>query len=199
MIGNVIIKEYNMINEEFFGVLKKEHDAKEIERKAIIGESSAVLHSSKRVIFALHRGETEKAVESLGEIESALVGLEKKFGGVRLNVEGSYKAGVEEYVEAKMLYLIMNGEGIDRIGGIEVTFDSYLSGLCDVTGELVRFAVNKAAKGEYEEARKASDLIGGIMGELVEFDMTGYLRTKYDQARGNLRKVEQIIYEIREK
>jgi len=34
------------------------------------------------------------------------------------------------------------------------------------------------------------------MSELVEFDMTGYLRTKYDQAKGNLRKIEQINYEI---
>jgi hypothetical protein len=34
------------------------------------------------------------------------------------------------------------------------------------------------------------------MAELVEFDMAGYLRTKYDQARGNTRKIEQINYEI---
>jgi hypothetical protein len=34
------------------------------------------------------------------------------------------------------------------------------------------------------------------MEQLVEFDMTGYLRTKYDQAKGNLRKIEQIHYEI---
>jgi hypothetical protein len=27
--------------------------------------------------------------------------------------------------------------------------------------------------------------------------MTGYLRTKYDQAKGNLRKIEQIDYEIK--
>ena len=35
------------------------------------------------------------------------------------------------------------------------------------------------------------------MAELVEFDMTGYLRTKYDQAKRNLRKIEQIDYEIK--
>ena len=35
------------------------------------------------------------------------------------------------------------------------------------------------------------------MTELVEFDMTGYLRTKYDQARASLRKIEQIDYEIK--
>ena len=188
-----------MLNKEFFNELKKKHDDKEIERKAIISESNAILHSSKRVIFSLHRGDEEKALESLGGIEEVLVRLDKKFSNNRLNAEGSYKAGVEEYVEAKMLYLIMSGGMISEFDGIKLTFDTYLSGLCDVTGELVRMAVNKAAKGEYDEARKAKELVGEILAELVEFDMTGYLRTKYDQARGNLRKIEQIVYEIREK
>ncbi len=35
------------------------------------------------------------------------------------------------------------------------------------------------------------------MGQLIDFDMTGYLRTKYDQARGHLRKLEQMAYEIK--
>ena len=35
------------------------------------------------------------------------------------------------------------------------------------------------------------------MASLVEFDMTGYLRTKYDQAKSSLRKIEQIDYDIK--
>ena len=35
------------------------------------------------------------------------------------------------------------------------------------------------------------------MGQLIDFDMTGYLRTKYDQSRGHLRKLEQMTYEIK--
>ena len=40
-------------------------------------------------------------------------------------------------------------------------------------------------------------LINNIIGELVEFNMTGYLRTKYDQAKNSLRKIEQIAYEVK--
>jgi len=36
-----------------------------------------------------------------------------------------------------------------------------------------------------------------MMDQLIDFDMTGYLRTKYDQARGHLRKLEQMAYEIK--
>ncbi len=35
------------------------------------------------------------------------------------------------------------------------------------------------------------------MAQLVDLDLTGYLRTKYDQARGHLRKLEQMAYEIK--
>ncbi|MBL7058505.1 hypothetical protein ISS03_04155 [Patescibacteria group bacterium] len=186
-----------MLNKKFFQSLNDEHNSYESQRKAIIGESNTILHSSKRVIFALHRGDIDKAIVSLEEIERSLIGLEKQFSFARLNAEGSYKAGVEEYVEAKMLYQIIKGEKIDIIKGVVISFDSYLAGLCDVMGELVRRAINKAATGEYDEVRVARDVINEIMGELVEFDMTGYLRTKYDQAKSNLRKIEQIMYEVR--
>jgi len=185
-----------MINKKFIKELKKEHDAHGSERRQIISLSNIVLHDSKRVIFALHRGDVKKAGESLKEIEKILISLEKKFGYARLAQEGSYKAGVEEYVEAKMFFKTVGGEKVDAIKGITINAESYLGGICDLTGELVRQAVNQAAAGKFKEVAKIKGFVDGIMAELVEFDIAGYLRTKYDQARGNLRKIEQINYEI---
>ena len=70
-------------------------------------------------------------------------------------------------------------------------------GICDLTGELVRRAVNQVVQGNTGEAEKIKQAINEIMAELVEFDMTGYLRTKYDQAKRNLKKIEHIIYELK--
>ena len=192
-----ILASYFMINKKFIQKLKKEYDDHESERRQIISLSNVVLHDSKRVIFSLHRSDEKKAVASLKEIEGILAKLESKFGLTRLNEEGSYKAATEEYAEAKLLYLVLSGEKIDAFRAVKLNFDSYLGGLCDLTGELVRRAVNQAAAGNTAEAGRMKKLIGDIMAELVEFDMTGYLRTKYDQAKGNLRKVEQIDYEIK--
>jgi len=185
-----------MINKKFVQQLKKEYDAHESERRQIISLSNVVLHDSKRVIFALHRWDQTKAGASLAEIEKILVNLEKKFGYARLAQEGAYKAGVEEYVEAKLLYKLVGGDNVEAIKGFTINAESYLSGICDLTGELVRQAVNRAAQGKFKEVAKIKEMIDEIMAELVEFDMTGYLRTKYDQAKGNLRKIEQINYEI---
>ena len=186
-----------MINKKFIQKLKKDYDKKTGERRQIISLSNVILNDSKRVIFSLHRSDIKKAVELLNNAEKALGSLGKKFGYARLNEEGAYKAGAEEYVEAKMFYRVMTGEKVDKISKIELSIDSLLGGICDLTGELVRKAVNQASEGNFDEVKKIKKAINEIMAELVEFDITGYLRTKFDQAKTNLRKIEQIDYEIK--
>jgi predicted translin family RNA/ssDNA-binding protein len=155
-----------------------------------------VLHDSKRIIFALHREDLKKSEEGLVEVEGILKKLEKDFGVTRIYQEGAYKAAVEEYAEAKTLYLIMTGKKIDKFPGLDLNYESYLGGICDLVGELVRRATNEASKKNFNEVENIAKIVNDIMAELVEFDMTGYLRTKYDQARGHLRKIEQINYEV---
>jgi predicted translin family RNA/ssDNA-binding protein len=186
-----------MINKKFIQKLKEEYKKSEGERRQIISLSNVILHDSKRIIFSLHRGEIDIAKSSFDNIEQILKKLEKQFGVKRIYDEGSYKAAVEEYVEAKMFYFVLTGKKVDKIAGVNLTYESYLGGICDLTGELVRLAVNQAAAGKLDEVTRIKGIINDIMSELVQFDMTGYLRTKYDQAKGNLRKIEQIDYEIK--
>jgi len=186
-----------MINKTLFKTLKKNYKKLNGERRQIISASNIILHDSKRVIFALHRGEIKKAGESLREIEKNLKSLEKKFGHTRINQEGAYKAGAEEYVEAKMFFKVLKNQKVDKITEVNLIVDSYLGGICDLTGELVRLAINLASNKKFNEVEKIKIVINNILAELVEFDMTGYTRTKYDQAKGNLRKIEQMDYEIK--
>lgn len=186
-----------MINITFVQKLKTDYKKHESERRQIISLSNVVLHDSKRVIFSLHREDKEIAKASLMEIESVLKKLDKQFGQGRLSEEGSYKACVEEYVEAKLFYAVMDGKKIDKIKEVKLSADSYLGGICDLAGEIVRWAINQASSGNFGEVQKAKETINEIMAQLVDFDMTGYLRTKYDQARNHLRKIEQVAYEVK--
>lgn len=190
------LKIISMINKTFLKKLKKDYTDYNSERRQIIALANIILHDSKRVIFALHRGDIKLGEEKLLEIEKLIKKLDKQFGYKRVNQEGSYRAGVEEYVEAKMFYFVLTGSKINKIKDIKLAYESYLGGICDTTGELVRKAVNEAARGNTQEVVKMKEIISDILAELVEFDMTGYLRTKYDQARGNLRKIEQVNYEV---
>lgn len=186
-----------MVNKKFVQKLREDYAKHESARRQIISMSNIILHDSKRVIFSLHRNDQAKAKESLSEIEKNFNNLEKKFGGARLLQEGSYKAATEEYVEAKLFYSVLLTGKVDKIKEVNLGYESYLGGICDLTGEMVRRAINQAAAGHPEEAEKIKLAINDIMAELVEFDMTGYLRTKYDQAKTNLRKIEQIDYDIK--
>lgn len=185
-----------MINKTFFNQLKKDYLTQISERRQIISAANNILHDSKRIIFALHRNEVKAAEKSLNDIEKRLKILEKNFGYPRLNQEGAYTAACEEYAEAKLFYFILNGKKLDKFKGLNLSTENYLGGLCDTLGEMVRWATNLASAGKIQEAKKVKNLGDELMAELINFDMSGYLRTKYDQARGHLRKLEQINYEI---
>lgn len=185
-----------MINKKFIQQLKKDFDVHGKERQQIISLSNIILHDAKKAIFSLHRSDIVGAGKTLEEVEDILKNLQKKFSYSRLMEEGAYKAAVEEYVEAKMFFLVMNGKTVDKIKSIEIDYESYLGGISDLLGELVRWAVKMATLGKYNEVKKIHKIVDDVMAELVEFDMRSYLRTKYDQAKGHLRKIEQINYEI---
>ena len=185
-----------MLNKNFFFKLKKEYATNDIERRKIISQSNVLLHNSKRIIFSLHRGDVKQAGGSIEEIKKELARMQKNFGYTRLAQEGSYKAAVEEFIEAAMFHKFVIGKRVDKVEKLKINYDSYLGGICDLTGEMVRFAVNKASNKEFSEVTRIKEAISDIISQLADFDMTGYLRTKYDQAKGNLRKIEQINYEI---
>jgi len=186
-----------MINKALISKLKESYGQREKERRQIISRSNDVLFQAKKTIFALQREELKEGEAKLKAMEELLKKMEKDFGYIRLREEGAYKAAAEEYVEAKTFAAVINGKSITEIKGIKLGYDSYLGGLCDLIGEMVRYATNRAAKGKYETVAEMKEKGESIMSNLLDFDLTGYLRTKYDQARGHLRKLEQMAYEIR--
>ncbi len=186
-----------MINKKFLGQLKEEYKTNEIERRQIISAANSILFDSKKTIFALQRQEEKIATKRLKELENNLIILEKRFGIKRLNKEGSYRAAAEEYLEAKTFFLVIKNRQINKVSSLNLDYESYLGGLCDLIGELVRYSINQATQGKFSAVGKNKKIADDIMAGLSDFDMTGYLRTKYDQARGHLRKLEQMAYEIK--
>lgn len=186
-----------MINQKFLEQLRKDYQANESQRRQIISASNNILFEAKKTIFALQRQDFKIAAAKLEENENNLKNLAQRFGQERLNREGAYKAAAEEYLEGKTFYTIIKNKKIEATPGLELDYEGYLGGICDLIGELVRYATNRAAGGKFGEVAKIKKSAEDIMAQLIDFDMTGYLRTKYDQARGHLRKLEQMAYEIK--
>ena len=186
-----------MIEKNFLKQLKKDYQINDSQRRQIISASNDILFTAKKTIFALQRQDIKEAEIKLDDNQKKLKKLNRNFGSERLKREGSYRAAVEEYLEGLTFYLTIKKQSIKAASDLSFDYESYLGAICDLIGEMVRWATNQAAAGKFAQALKIKKSADDIMSQLIDFDMTGYLRTKYDQARSHLRKLEQIAYDIR--
>lgn len=186
-----------MINKTFLKKISTDLKSFQRERGFIINKSREILQASKEAIFATHRHDTKKATDCVVRAEMVLKELSKSYGkGNRLRFEGSYKAAVEEYVEAKLFILLMNEKKIDTIKFGNIGPEEYIGGLADVTGELVRQAVLQSTKGEYGNIKFYRDFTEEMVGFMMNLYMTGHSRQKFDEVKRNLKRLESILYDL---
>lgn len=186
-----------MLDKKLINQLKKDYQTQEKERRQIIKYSNDILFQSKKIIFSLHKDKQSEAQENLDKLKKDIINLEKRFKIKRLQAEGAFQAAAEEYVEAVAFNGIVKRKKIEKIKDINLNHFSYLGGICDLIGEMVRYGTNQVAKGNYKIVDELKDHAQDIMAELLDFDFTGYLRTKYDQANNHLRKLEQMAYDLK--
>ncbi|MCK4745080.1 hypothetical protein KAS41_03385 [Candidatus Parcubacteria bacterium] len=187
------------MNKDLIKYLRGRHGDFIKSRRMLIKESGEILSLSKRAIFSFHRNDFKQGEDLIKKAEDGLSSVQKRFieKDISLLQEGSLKAAQEEFIEAKFFSLVLTDKNLDRIKDIEINYESYIGGLCDLTGELTRKSVNLAASGNFDKVFYYKEAIEEIIGEIIQFDLVGYLRVKYDQAKNNLRKIEKICYDIK--
>lgn len=187
-----------MIKKQYLTKLKKSLHTYASQRRDVIKISGDALHLSKRAIFAMHRGNMKEADTKLNDAETLLKSIATKFKKTpELLGEGSYKAGMEEYVEAALFrQFLEDGKIGDEITKLSVPRDVYLAGLCDVPGELYRYAIKAATNHDVEAVVECNDMAQEIIETLTEFEFTKYLRNKFDQAKQAAHKLEYVVYEV---
>ncbi|MGM5483416.1 MAG: translin family protein [Nanobdellota archaeon] len=180
-----------------FYKLKKEYENYDSSREKLIIQSRKVLKNAKQLIYSLHRKEGNERVKNEDNLKkefnklSSIIEKDKKL----LN-EGSYKDACEEYAEA-MLYSGFKDNDIPTKENLGVSVESYLGGVADLTGELVRRAIVLASKRNFEEVYEIKDFADYVYKEMIKFNFrSGNLRKKFDSIKYNLSKLEDIEYEI---
>lgn len=166
-------------------------------RSQVHVRSNEILSTSKRAIFAVHRGDEALAQTELDRARAAIKEVKQllqKEG--RLAHEGAWRAAQEEFAEASLVVQYVTRRRIARVTEIADDPDLFLGALSDLTGELTRRAVLLASEGKFEEVHHIFDDVREAVDFLLQMDLTGQLRTKVDQAKQNLRKLEEIRYDI---
>jgi len=185
------------MNSSFLQKIKTEYNDYDTKRRQVIKHANDALNLSKRAIFDFHRDHYKEGFDNLRQAEKIFSNLENlSKGTARLRQEGSWRAALEEYTEAKLFGNFLKNRKVEAIRGRQIDSEIFLGGLCDFTGELVRRAVKETTNKNFKEVAVIRKAIEEIMHFLIQLNLTGYLRTKYDQAKNNLRKIEEINYDI---
>ncbi len=175
-----------------FESIKRELASFEEKRELAIATSRDIIHLSKQIIYGIHRGDLEKARGLLPAIRKAIASLPE--GKTETDMPEVAK---QEYVEAAAYLEFVDHGRLPTRKELDVEFHPYLSGLCDLTGELVRKAVKDVIEHRYEEAKRIHGLVDEIYGAFLQFDLRGgELRKKSDSIRWNLKKLEDVMYDM---
>lgn len=187
-----------MLNKRFIDELKQSVAEYNQARRAVIKVSDDIRNASKRSIFALHRDDRSTADELLSQAEQQIDEVQGIMEAHRLIEEGSFRSALEEFIEARLYRDYIDGKDLGPVDikDMEIPYDIYLGGLADTVGELQRRQVRLATVGELAEVRQIKDDIEQVIGELLEMDLTGYLRNKFDQAKNSYRRAEEVLYEL---
>ncbi len=187
-----------MLNTTFLKKLGKEYATHRTMRHKLIQVSNSAIREAKQAIFSLHRADKKKAQTQLQAVKKIFVDLQKGLlkKHPELKLQGAYLAALEEYVEAELFYQALTAGKIGEIKGIEIGADQYLGGLADMTGELTRQAVLRATEQDYDTVEKYFQITQEIVGSMIQFDLVGQLRQKYDDTKRNLKRLEGIRYDI---
>jgi len=186
-----------MLDKKYFQEVRKELLNYAQKRREVIKFAGDAQFLAKKTIFSLQGGNIKDAKISLNEAKKILLELGKKYKATAdLFDEGSFKAALEEYTEAELFLSFVEKKIITKLKDLKIDSDIYIGGLCDVPGEILRFAIKSATERNIGEVKRCYSVAEEIINELVDMNLTGYNRQKFDQAKQALNKLQQVVYEV---
>lgn len=186
-----------MFDQTQLNSIKKLHSNVSSNRRQLQGISSEILGCSKRSIFATQRKDMKQAGK---ELASAIKFIKQGKAVIkklrRLEHEGMWHAALEEYAEAALYRDAMANKKIGKVSELSDEPDIFIGAISDLTGELTRSCVLAATDRNEKEVKRLSGLVREAVEFLLKLDLTGQGRQKFDQAKQNMRKVEEIAFNL---
>lgn len=190
-----------MFSKKNFDRIRKQLVTYADKREHIIKVSRDILRLSKMAISSIHRNELTTAEQHIHHAERIIQVVKKTAAlDVALSVLGAYSVAIQEYVEAKAFLHFIQHKRLIELDELDIEPEDYLMGLSDLTGELARRAVLTTISKNYSDAHIVRDFVAGIHDFFLTLNLgSGDLRKKYDAIKWNLKKIEDIIYDIETK
>jgi predicted translin family RNA/ssDNA-binding protein len=177
-------------------------------REKLIKKCRDSQKAAKQAIYAIHRGDFSKSAMLIQQCEDSILNdlfpIVKEEPPLR---SGSFADVLEEYAEAKLFYVwLLGSDSEDQPKGylllpkdfpIPLEYEEYLGGLCDLTGEIGRVAVQRGTLRDYAGVRmclEANAAVSLAISTLVRVPVG--INKKMDQLRRSVEKIERMTYEL---
>jgi translin len=184
-----------MINKQNFDKVKNNLDKFDKKREELIKTSREIVRESKKIIYSIHRNEKVSTTKIKTSLKSLTI-LAKK--NPKLLYSGSVKIAVQEYVEA-IAFLEFNKSGkIIPYNPEFIDDEFYLLGLCDLSGELVRKAVQEGINNKNKAVLNIRKAVDELYYKILELDLrNGELRKKSDGIKWDLKKLDEMVFSLK--
>jgi len=171
-------------------------------REKVLEVSRLATRLSDMAIIMMHRGDLKKAKDTLHQAEDSLREIERILkSSPELKNSGNVVVAYQEYVEAKLLFHIIQEGKLPSLEKIGVESTPYILGLLDFIGELRRMTLNFLRKGMTVEAEKTLKLMENIYEDLTSLNHAAIIpmfRRKTDIARKIVETTRgDVVTEIR--
>ncbi len=183
-----------MLDKNDFIKIREDMHRLDARREEIIQLSREIITISKQIIYAVQRNDLKSAASAIKGIRQKIAKLKKVNIAADTNINS---VAFQEYVEAIAFYEFVKNNRIPAREELGIGAEDYLCGLCDLTGELVRKAIFEAIHKKFDEAAKIKELVDEIYGEFLKLHLrNGELRKKSDSIKWNLKKLEEVMYDV---
>jgi len=172
-------------------------EARDEMRERLIKRCRDGQKAAKQAIFAMHRKDFKRSERLMIDCESVaneLLPTVEEEPGLRY---GSYASVLEEYAEAKLFFIWLKEHRIANPEEFPILeAEEYIGGLCDLTGEVGRFAVQRGTKRDTDGVKMCLETNLKILNALQMTSVPGKLWKKIDPLRRSVEKLESMLYEL---
>jgi predicted translin family RNA/ssDNA-binding protein len=182
-----------MINTKEFARIRKALEDSYAVYEEVLKQVREILKLSKKIIYSVHRKDDASA--DVKVISGKIAILRKS---IKPEFLSQLKIAEQEYVEAVCLYEFVKSGSIPDAKELGVTDSHYLLGLCDLSGEMTRLAINAAIDGDSKTALNVRGFVENLYDELMQFDFSnGELRKKFDGIKYDLKRLEEVALQLK--
>jgi translin len=178
--------------EEIYKTLKDVQDRRE---KLIKGTRDVVMLCSKSIV-ALHHSQLEDANSKMDKAKTMLEEFRKY---ARQDLYRYIAVAEQELVEAYALKSVMEDKPMPSMKELDVTGESYLTGLLDCVGEIKRLVYDRMRTGKGKDAEKLFATMEEIYNAVYPFavydNIVSGLRRKLDVARMLIEDIRATVTE----